>query len=169
MARKRGQQKGHVHRQGTSWYLAFREDALDAEGKIVCRRCNQKIASAKEVTRREAQRAAREILDRIDEQSQRPASLMTVRESIELRFKPDVIWALKHAGRKHYEYVLSKHVLPTLDEIRLREVTSDHVQALVKAKIEGKYSVQTAVDIRNTVSAVFNHAKLKRAYSGATR
>ena len=36
----------------------------------------------------------------------------------------------------------------------------------VKGKIESGYSVQTAVHIRNVVSAVFNHAKLKRAYAG---
>ena len=35
MARRRGQQKGYVHRQGNAWYLAFREDALDKDRKIV--------------------------------------------------------------------------------------------------------------------------------------
>src|SRR2546428_5017777 len=35
MARRRGQQKGHVHQQGTVWYVAYREDALDEHGKIV--------------------------------------------------------------------------------------------------------------------------------------
>jgi len=50
--------------------------------------------------------------------------------------------------------------------VRLRDVSIDHVQALVKAKFEDGYSVQTLVHIRNTVSAVFNHAKLKRAYTG---
>jgi hypothetical protein len=57
-------------------------------------------------------------------------------------------------------------MIPALGEIRLRDVTSDHIQALVKMKIEAGYSVQTAVHIRNAVSAVFNHAKLKRAYHG---
>jgi integrase len=166
MARKRGQQTGHLHRQGGKWYLAYREDALDAYGKIIRVRRNQPIASAKEVSKREAQRMARDILNRVDEQAQRPASLVTVREFIEGRFKPDVIWALKHAGQKHYGYVLNKHVMPAIGGMRLRDVSSDDIQALVKLKIEGCYSVQTAVHIRNAVSAVFNHAKLKRAYVG---
>ena len=67
---------------------------------------------------------------------------------------------------KHYGYIFSSHFIPALGEMRLRDLTSDHVQALVKAKIEAGYSVQTAVHIRNTISAVFNHAKLKRAYVG---
>jgi len=89
-----------------------------------------------------------------------------VGEFIEGKVKPDVVWALKHAGQKHYDYILSKHVIPALGDLRLRDVTSDEVQALVKMKIEAGYSVQTAVHVRNAISAVFNHAKLKRAYYG---
>ena len=166
MARRRAQQKGCVHKQGNAWYLAFREDALDAVGKIVRVRRNQKIADAKEVSKREAQRIAREILNQVDEQAQRPMSLVTVRDFIETRFKTDVIWALKHAGQKHYKYILDRHVLPAMGDVRLRDLTTDHVQALVRKKYEDGYSVQTVVHIRNAVSAVFNHAKLKRAYHG---
>ena len=166
MARRRGQQNGYVHKQGNAWYLAYREDALDSEGKIVRTRRNQRIADAKEVSKREAQRIAREILTRVDEQAQRPFSLVTVSEFIEGRFRPDVVWALKHAGQKHYDYILSKHVVPAIGDLRLRDVTSDEIQALVRKKIEAGYSVQTAVHIRNAVSGVFNHAKLKRAYWG---
>ena len=166
MARLRGQQLGYVHRQGNAWYLAYREDALDAEGKIVRVRRHQKIANAKEATKREAQRIARQILGDVDERAQRPMSLATVQDFIETRFKTDVIWALKHAGQKHYSYVLDKHVVPTLGNVRLRDVTSDHVQALVRTKFQSGYSVQTVVHIRNAVSAVFKHAKLKGAYHG---
>src|SRR5262249_37162614 len=114
MARRRGQQRGYVHRQGDKWYFAYREDALDTNGKIVRIRRNQSIANAKEVSKREAQRIGRDILNRIDEQAIRPASLLTVRDFIERRFKPDVIWALKHAGQKHYHYILNKHVIPAI-------------------------------------------------------
>jgi integrase len=166
MARRRGQQVGYVHQQGIAWYLAFREDALDAGGKIVRVRRNQKIAEAKGVSKREAQRIAREILSRVDAQAQRPMSLVTMGEFIETRFKTDVIWALKHAGQKHYGYILDKHVLPAVEDLRLRDVTTDQVQALVKGKFEAGYSIQTIVHIRNAISAVFSHAKLKGAYHG---
>ena len=99
MARRRGQQLGYVHRQGNAWYLAYREDALDADGKIIRVRRHQKIASAKEATKREAQRIARQILGVVDERAQRPMSLVTVQDYIDTRFKTDVIWALKHAGQ----------------------------------------------------------------------
>jgi integrase len=166
MARRRGQQKGYVHRQGDVWYLAYREDALDRNGKIVRIRRKVRIANAKEVTKREAQRIARETLSRVDDQAVHPLSLITVEEFIQTRFKLDVVWAMKHAGKKHYDYVLTKHIIPALGTMRLRDVDNDKVQALVKAKIEAGYSVQTAVHIRNAISAVFKHAKLKHAYSG---
>src|ERR1017187_1962062 len=56
MARRRSQQTGHVHRQGDGWYLAYREDAIGEDGKIVRVRMNRKIADAKEVSKREARR-----------------------------------------------------------------------------------------------------------------
>ena len=166
MARRRGQQTGHVHRQGDCWYLAYREDAIDQDGKIVRVRRNPKIANAKEVSKREAQRIAREILNTVDTQALQPSSLATVDDFVERRFRPDVIWALKHAGKLHYQYILSKHVLPAIGGRRLRDITSDDVQDLVRKKIEAGYSVQTVVHIRNVISAIFNHAKRKRSYVG---
>lgn len=166
MARRRSQRKGYVHRQGNTWYVAYREDAIDSAGNIVRIRRNQRIADAKEVSKREAQRISGEILRRVDEQAQRPSSLVTVAQFVEERFKPDVIWALKHAGQEHYRYILGNHVLPAIGAKRLRDINNDHVQTLVKMKIEAGYSVQTAVHVRNAISAVFKHAKLKHAYYG---
>ncbi len=166
MARRRGQLRGHVHRQGNSWYLAYREDAIDETGALVRLRRNRRIADAKEVTKREAQRIARELLGEIDAQAQQPLSLLTVEQFVESRFKPDVVWSLKEAGRRHYMHMLDRQVVPALGGMPLRQVTSDHVQDLARQKIEEGYSVQTARHIKNAVSAIFRHAKLKRAYQG---
>src|SRR5580704_5975256 len=62
MARRRGQQKGHVHQQGKVWYLAYREDALDGNGRLIRSRHDLLIGDAKEVSKREAQRIAGGIL-----------------------------------------------------------------------------------------------------------
>lgn len=165
MARRRGQ-RGYVHQQGNSWYVAFREDALDSSGKLVRVRRNTRIANAKEVTKREARRLANEMLYQVDQQALQPLSLVTVREFVKSRFERDVVWALKEAGKRHYRYMLDKHVLPALGDVKLRDVNNDLVQDLVRKKIEEGYSVQTAVHTRNSISAVFNHAKRKKAYHG---
>lgn len=165
MARRRGQ-RGYVHQQGNSWYVAYREDALDSGGKLVRIRRNIKIANAKEVTKREARRLANEMLYQVDQQALQPLSLVTVREFVKGKFEQDVVWSLKEAGKRHYRYLLDRHVLLALGDEKLRDITNDHVQALVRMKIEEGYSVQTAVHIRNAISAVFNHAKRKKAYHG---
>ncbi len=58
--------------------------------------------------------ADEDILNRANAQAQQPASLVTLKHYVETRFKPDHVWALKHAGKLHYEYILDKHVLPAL-------------------------------------------------------
>jgi integrase len=146
--------------------LAFREDALDEGGKIIRVRHNRKIADVREVSKREAQRIARKILGELDGQMLRPASLMTVAEFYEQSFKPEVMWALKHAGQKHYKYILGQRVLPCIGELRLRDNIHNPLQALVKMTIETGHSVQLAVHIRNAVSALFNHAKRKGVFFG---
>jgi len=93
--------------------VAYREDALDENGKIIRIRRNVRIADAKRVSKREAQRLAREILNKVDEQAQMPSSLVTVEEFIKGKFEPDVVWSLKHSGKLHYQNML-KHVIPAI-------------------------------------------------------
>jgi len=166
MARKRGQQTGHLHKQGNWWYLAYREDELDAEGNIVRSRRNKKLALIKEVSKREAQRLAREILNVVDEQALTPASLMTVEEFVKERFEVDHVWALKSAGKQHYAYVLNHHVLPEIGSMRIRDVRNQVIQALIRKKANAGYSSQTLKHIRNTVSTVFNHAISAQTFTG---
>ena len=69
-------------------------------------------------------------------------------------------------------FSLQQHTLDISDQANLVPVdlvtvsAKTNVTETVKQKIEAGYSVQTAVHIRNAISAVFNHARLKRAYSG---
>ena len=79
MARQRGQQKGYVHRQGDVWYLAYREDALDDNGKLIRIRRNVRIADAKGGRKtRSPANCPRGILAKVDERAVMPLSLVTV-------------------------------------------------------------------------------------------
>jgi len=167
MARRRGIQKGHLHRQGSVWCVAFREDALDANGKSVRIRRNVRIGSAKELSKREAQRIADEdVLARVNSQAVQPASMATLKAFVDSSFRPEVVWALQQAGKQHYENQLKQHTLPALGNMRLRDLQSDDVQRLVRLKIEAGDSVQTVLHIRNVISAVFNHPKRRKAFVG---
>lgn len=167
MARRRGVQKGRIHQQGKMWYVAYREDALNDSGEIVQVRRNKPLCQVKGVSKKEAQRIANEeVLNKINTQSQRPSSMLTVKQFVEGRFKTDVVRYMKHAGQIHYNYVLENHVLPAIGEMRLRDVSNDAVQSLVGLKHDSGLSSQTVYHIKNAISAVFRHAKVKKAFFG---
>jgi integrase len=166
MARRRGTQKGRVHKQGKMWYVAYREDALNADGKLVRVRRNARICSTEGVSKRQAQRIADEqILNKVNLQSQQPSSMVTFKDYVESRFKPQFVQHKKHAGQLHYAYILDEHVIPILGSCRLRDVDNDVVQRLIDMKAE-HLSPQTVRHIRNTVRKVFAHAKSRRAFVG---
>lgn len=167
MARRRGIQKGYLHKQGNMWYIAFREDALDEAGRIVRVRRNVRIGSAKEFSKREAQRIAdEEILRRVNMHAQQPGSMLTLQAFVDTRFRPEVIKFKKHAGQLHYENMLTGHILPALGEKRLRDVTNDDVQRLVGLKVDAGLSPQTVLHIRNVIGKVFRHAKKRNLFYG---
>jgi integrase len=76
------------------------------------------------------------------------------------------VWSLKPSGKAHYAYMLKNHVLPALGEFLMRDVGPQHIYNLVRAKLDSGLSVQTVTHIRNTLSAIFRHAKRMRAYGG---
>jgi integrase len=119
------------------------------------------------LTKKQASRLAWDlILSKLDQATLRPQSLCTVEEFVKVRFEPDVVWRCRPAGQDHYKYLLKVHVLPAIGKLRLRDVCITDVQKLVREKIEAGLSVQTAVHVRNCVSAIFRHAKRVGFYSG---
>jgi len=72
---------------------------------------------------------------------------------------------LKRSGRSHYDSML-KHVLPTLRNFRLKDITAADIQKLVSSMLLRKYSVQTVKHVRTVVSAIFTHAKRLGWHSG---
>lgn len=169
MGRRRGQRSGYLRKKGPSWLLEWREDIL-VEGALRRAKFSQTIAPALgpgKISKREAERIAFDtILSKLDAVSQRPQSLLTVREFVRKYFEPDVVYEMRSTGgRPHYEYLLEKHVLPAIGDLRLRDTTADHVQALMRQKLK-TYSTQTVTHIRNCISAIFRHAKGRRAFTG---
>ena len=169
MARRRGQRKGYIFAKGPSWIVQWREDIRASDGTIGRHKFSRVIAIAKgpgAISKRQAQRAAWEqVLSKLDDLSLRPQSLYTVEEFVRMRFQPDVVLKCKSTS-SHYPNMLRNHVLPALGEMRLRDVRLEDVQELLSAKLAAGLSVQTAVHIRNTVTAIFNHAKRHGHYSG---
>jgi integrase len=166
-------QKGNIYKQGPSWFLQYRIEGIELDPKTNRRKrekVSEYIAPWKgegKKTRDEARQWANSRMAEINDAKARPMSVKTVAEFVADRFIPDVVWSCKPSGKAHYDYMLDNHVLPVIGHLKMRNVKPEHVQAIVRAKIEQqKLSVQTAVHVRNCISAIFRHAKRMRAYAG---
>lgn len=110
---------------------------------------------------------------------------------IETNFIPNHVELKTLAGRTHYQAIL-KHVLrpetvdrlfapyvgmpkarlralsdwPYLDEVRLCDVTPDHVRRLTASALARGYSPQTVKHIKNVVGAIISHAKREGIFIG---
>lgn len=177
MARRRGQRLGHLYHTERWWFLQFYDHTKSRtvesgpnKGKEVPDRPTVRIGAYKgpgALTEKQAQRLAWDLhLSKIDRRVLAPMSMQTVAEFVEARFEPDVVYSLKKSGQEHYAYVLDKHVLPALGAMQLGEVTPVDVQRLLKSKLDAGLSVQTALHVKNAISAIFRHAKAMQAHRG---
>lgn len=172
MARRRGQRKGYLYRRGPSWFVQYRTDSaeLDESGKFKRPTETKYVAAAEgpgKVGRKRAERIAwDEYLSKLDQVNTKPLSSKTVAEFVKERFEPDVVWRCKPSGKAHYGNMLKNHVIPALGDFRLRDLRPQHIQDLMRAKLDHGKAVQTAVHVRNTISAIFRHAKRCQAYAG---
>jgi integrase len=76
---------------------------------------------------------------------------------VQQRFLPDHVALLKRSGRAHYQSMLK--VLPVLGNVRLKDVSTAHIQELVSSMLTAHYSVQAVKHVCTVVSAIFTHAK----------
>ena len=176
MARRRGKQSGHLAKEGPSWIGYWQEEVRGLDGAKKWHKFSKKICGIVEpdpvtkkmrtVTEKQARTLFDEIvLSKLEITTTNPQSLATVREFVERKFEPTLVLK-KRKGQEHYRGMLKNHVLPAIGHLRLRDVRQDEIQDLILAKVAKGYSAQTAVHIRNTISAIFNKAKQVGWYSG---
>jgi integrase len=118
-------------------------------------------------------------------------SRVTFREFVRTRFIPEHVISKGPAGQRHYHAIL-KHILkpetvdalfdtgtavttrrltaiagwPYVDDIRLCDLTPDHVRQIISAALDSGYSVQTVKHVRNVIGIIITHATKRRSFSG---
>jgi integrase len=164
MPRGRGVQKGSVYAQGPSWFVRFYE--YDAEGGKQQKAERVGPAEGRDrLTKREAiQKAKEEFLDQVNRRNMRPSSSMLVADFVELKFVPQVVEKKKKAGKNHYRYLLKAFVLPAIGQMKLHDVSMDHVERMLAQMRHEGYSHQTSLHAKNAISAVFRHARRLKLY-----
>ncbi len=177
-----------LYLEGGSWVFRENEDLFNARGFKEHRwREAVQIGPATgphRLTRKQAQRAVWDRLPVVQRDTTVPQLAMNVVSFVENVFVPEHVSIKGLSGRTHYRAIL-KHVLmpeevhaifkvdveksrarlraipdwPYIGHLDLSEVKPEHVERLVHAAQARGYSVQTAIHIRNVVSAIFTHAK----------
>jgi integrase len=169
--RRKGEQHGTVRRKGKSWYISFKEWRADESGNLKYRLVERKIDGEFGYGQRAKKQAATAGYDqwvaKANSVTKVPQGLATVQQFYETRFQMDHVDQLKKSGRIHYKTMWTNHILPTLGQVQMRDVTPQMVQALVSAKIHAGFSPQTIYHLRNCISAIFRHARNLRFHDGA--
>ena len=157
MARRRFQ-RGCIVKRGSVRLLRYREDVLGPEGKFQRRHRAVVLGRVEDLSMREAQRLAEQILRPINAGCWRPQSMLTLRDFYTRHYEPDILPHLKRSTRSSYRSNMNQHVLPALGDLRLLELARGEVQRFVTALAGKGLARQSMKNIWTTVSAVLSAA-----------
>lgn len=166
MARRRGQRKGFLRVDHSSWLLTYR--VYDPTGRS--RRETQTIGPATgpgKLTEKQAERFAWDhYLSKVDQIAMQPRALLSMSDFWEKHFKPGAMLRLKKTTRDQYFSLWRRWIEPTLGRKRLATLEPGDVEQVVARAIEDGMSPATARHIRKVVSAIYTKAKKLRIASG---
>ena len=168
MARRR-YQKGNIRRRGNRnpvWELQWWEDYLNPDGTIGRRRQSAILGNVSEMTRRQAFKAAEEMLRPLNQGQLLPHSTLTFGAFVEQHFVPYLFPTLKASTQKRYRQTFHSHLLPAFQKHRLCDMTTFDIQRFVLEKMESGLGWESAQHYRNLISKVFTVAKKWGFYSG---
>lgn len=168
MSRRRLQLKGSLYKDGSWWRLRWWEDVRTADGTVKRVRRSSVVGPCKgpdAISKREAQlRAWENVLSHVNAAMTTPASLMTLGQYIVQHFEPEWVWALKRAGKLHYQYAF-RRIIPALGDISLRELRATDIQRLCKYLIDEGHG-RTAEQVRTVIHTIIEHARRNGYFSG---
>jgi len=164
MTRNRRFQRGSIYKRGKRkkmWVARWWEDATGPDGSIDRLRRSEILGSVADIpTRRQAEQLLADRLRPINSGEFRPNSSRTFRDYAEGSWLPEVLPAVKHSTRRHYQYLLKVHLYPAFGSFQLRLITRDAVQSLLSAKLRSGLSWATVKHIRTVLGAVMGAAEM---------
>jgi integrase len=168
MARRR-YQKGSIRKRGKRnpvWELQWWTDFLRADGSIGRNRESTILGTVLEMTRRQALKAADELLRPLNLGKVTPLSTMTFLEFVERYFIPNALPTLKRSTQSRYRRTLRTHLIPAFGNSRLCDVTNLEIQRFVLGKMDSGLGWACCDHFRNLLSKVFGTAKRWNYFSG---
>jgi integrase len=159
---RRRYQSGNLSVQGKNrkvYVLRYYEPVLLATGSLGHIRKAVALGSVSDIgTKKQARVLADEILRRVNLGHLRPQSTQTLGDFARNEWSPTVLPTLKFSTRKQYGFILASHVLPALGQVRLCDLTREHLQAFLGAKTRAGLSWETVAHLRNVLSKILGAA-----------
>jgi len=159
MARPRWQ-RGWLFKRGKRnpvWVARFREDAIAEDGSRVRRQRSTVLGSARELSKREAQRLLSELLAAINQGRHKPEMMISFERFVLERWEPNIYATLRFSTVQNYRQVIRTHLLPYFGNMRLPDITTAEVQAFLAEKSK-RLAPRTVLSLRNRLSKIFNVA-----------
>jgi integrase len=162
MSRRRCYQEGSLFRRGTRkkvWVARWWEDAIGLDNQMQRIRRSEVLGSVAEIpTKREAQHLLDDLLRRANSGEIRPQAVLTFRNFVEDRWKPDSYPALKFSTKKFYDNMIDTHLNPIFGDTQLRLITKDAVQSFLAVKARSGSSWKTVKHIRTAFCTIIEAA-----------
>jgi integrase len=162
MSRRRCHQEGSLFKRGTRkkvWVARWWEEAIGSENKIERIRRSEVLGTIAEIpTKREAQQLLNDLLRRTNSGVHRPQAVLTFKDFVKDRWKPDVYPTLKFSSKKYYDNMVDTHLIPVFGDKQLRLITKDSVQGFLNAKAQGGSSWKTVKHIRTVFGSILEAA-----------
>lgn len=153
-------QRGSVRKKNGNYVLRYREDTIKPDGKGGRQECSTILGPVAAFRgKKDARRAADEIMREINQNAPRPQASITLSEFWEQHFKPNVVEKMKRNTRVMYEHLWRKQIAPVLSGERMRNVTSLDLDRLMSQLQRQGYSWQTRLHVRNVISKMYSTAQ----------
>jgi integrase len=149
-------QRGSVYKTGKqtkTWYGIWREDALDADGKVKRRQRNVRLGTISEMPTRAA---ARDALARRVGASQKPKVEMTVSDLFG-RWQKVASLSLKASTYAHYVNALKSYVVPVFGDREIADIERYEIESFFATKA-AKYSRSTIRSMRISLGVLLAYA-----------
>jgi integrase len=88
----------------------------------------------------------------------RVQSVLTLEEFVTNEWMPTVLPTLKHSTTKQYSFICKSHILRELGQVRICDLSREHLQAFLSGKVRAGLSWETVAHVRNVVNKVLDSA-----------
>jgi integrase len=166
---RRRYQKGNIRKRGTRnpvWELQWWTDIIQPDGSLGRKRESTILGSVASMNKRQAMKAADELLRPLNLGKMSPFSEIAFQDFIEKHFISNIFPTLKISTRKRYQSTLKTHLLPAFGNQRLCDLQRIEIQTFVLQKLDSGLSWETADHLRNLLSKVYRTAKKWGYFAG---